>query len=67
MDLHRLPTEIVVIFDADRNAYEAALSEGWPVARERTRATRRPTIVEPFSAFLLRAARPRATLQGTAA
>jgi hypothetical protein len=67
MDLHRPPTDLVVIFDAERNAYEAAVSEGWPVARKRTRATRRPTIVEPFSAFLLRAPRPRVTLGRAAA
>jgi hypothetical protein len=66
MDLHRSPTEIVVIFDADRNAYEAALSEGWPVARKRTRTARRPSI-EPFSAFLLRAKRPRVALERIAA
>jgi hypothetical protein len=53
---HDPPTP-AVIFDADLNAYDAALSEGWPIPRERATAKSHSPTVEPFSAFLRRAAR----------
>jgi hypothetical protein len=43
-----------VIFDADLSAYDAALSEGWPVHRKRTEKKMDAPTLEPFSAFLLR-------------
>jgi hypothetical protein len=51
---HSAPPALAVIFDADLNAYDAALSEGWPVPQERARTKAHAPTVEPSSAFLLR-------------
>jgi hypothetical protein len=49
--LHQALPALAVIFDADLNAYEAALSEGWPVHWEGVRRKTHAPTVEPSSAF----------------
>jgi hypothetical protein len=61
------PLTIAIIYDAELNAYEAALSEGWPVNRERVKAHIHSPTVEPFSQFLKRTPRWTALLQRVAA
>jgi hypothetical protein len=55
MDTSIAPLSLTVIFDSELNAYDAALSEGWPLPRQRMTLRCDPPAVEPFSAFLLSA------------
>lgn len=41
-----------LIHDSDRNAYDAAVSEGWHVSAERTRRAHSPRDTEPHSEIL---------------
>jgi len=53
MDLRTPDLALNLIFDAEFNAFNAAVSEGWPLPRHRTLKARLDPRDEPASAFLI--------------
>jgi hypothetical protein len=64
--LVRASSDLFVVFDADLNAFDAALSEGWHLPEETRRSRERPQL-EPCSAYRHRGSRLDAVPEGIAA